>query len=272
MQPLLPTPLLVLLLRLYFQLSLPQYPFSLKLFCKIDELISTMLRGRWSHTAAQLAAVQGDARAVVRITVFALFVCGALFVLLCLMRPEAFPARAFSIRGTVTLGCAPHPPRALEMYNDLSYPLRTPDLAIDAILCVYDDDDNNDNALLLGIVLCKRQRPPHKMCFPGGYVEYAESVEHALEREVLEETGMKVNGTTDAKLFGVMSDPLRDKRRHTVSVAFEVRVRGSQRPVASDDVKSCDVFAVKDLRRLDPGEFAFDHHKTLQKFLESRGW
>jgi 8-oxo-dGTP diphosphatase len=162
-------------------------------------------------------------------------------------------------------GCAPYPERALSYYTDLlSYPLRTPDLAIDAIIRIYAARDPTE---MLGVVLCKRRSPPLKLCFPGGYVEYGESVEAAVEREVLEETQLVVN-RSNMRLFGVMSNPSRDKRRHTVSVAYEVFIRdGQQRPVAADDVKQCDVYSLAALSALQGRDFAFDHFNTLQMFL-----
>jgi ADP-ribose pyrophosphatase YjhB (NUDIX family) len=66
---------------------------------------------------------------------------------------------------------------------------------------------------------------------PGGYVELGESVAAACAREVLEETGVRVE---IGKLVGVYSDPRRQvidygdgRRVHAVNLCFEARATGS---------------------------------------------
>ena len=166
------------------------------------------------------------------------------------------------------IGCAPYPPHVLTRYNDLAYPLRTPDLAIDAIIQII------RGGALAGVVLCQRKKYPFKLAIPGGYVEYGESAERATIREVQEETGIVIfpPGETyhnnSLKQFHVFSNPDRDPRRHTVSVAFVVTVE-NQIPHAADDAKSCDIYSLGQMRSLRSDEFAFDHHHVLQTFLAS---
>ena len=68
-------------------------------------------------------------------------------------------------------------------------------------------------------LLIRRKNDPFAggYALPGGFVEIGETVEAACRREVLEETGLEVG---DLTLVGVYSDPQRDPRGHTASVAY----------------------------------------------------
>jgi 8-oxo-dGTP diphosphatase len=110
-----------------------------------------------------------------------------------------------------------------------------------------------------GIVLVKRKRPPYEgyWALPGGFVEYGETVEEAVVREVREETGLEV----DIKgLVGVYSKPGRDPRGHVISVAFlVVEVGGELRGSRETEVgEFCTI----------PEKLAFDHREILRDGLE----
>ncbi|MFH0862675.1 MAG: NUDIX hydrolase [Candidatus Altiarchaeota archaeon] len=106
------------------------------------------------------------------------------------------------------------------------------------------------------IVLIKRLNPPFKGCWalPGGFVEVGETVEAAVVREAREETSLDV----DVKaLVGVFSDPMRDPRGHTVSVAFLCRKKDGTLKGA-DDAKEARWFDLSKQPVL-----AFDHAKIV---------
>ena len=69
------------------------------------------------------------------------------------------------------------------------------------------------------VLLIRRKNEPFKGAYalPGGFVDIGETVEAACRREVREETGLNVDAL---RLIGVYSDPGRDPRGHTVSVAY----------------------------------------------------
>src|ERR1700684_1393901 len=93
--------------------------------------------------------------------------------------------------------------------------------------------DERDRLLLIG-----RRNEPFKgqYAFPGGFVDIGETTECAALRELKEETGIVAAGL---RLIGVYSDPKRDPRHHTISVAYLALVR-DQTPVAGDDANSAE--------------------------------
>ncbi|MFN3384856.1 MAG: NUDIX domain-containing protein [Archaeoglobaceae archaeon] len=107
------------------------------------------------------------------------------------------------------------------------------------------------------IVLIKRENEPFKdfYALPGGIVEYGETVENAVLREVEEETGIK--GRIHS-LVGVYSDPSRDPRGHFVSVCFIVIPIGGKLKSGSD-AKEVALFSLEELPKL-----AFDHEKMIK--------
>ncbi|MEM4647593.1 MAG: NUDIX hydrolase, partial [Candidatus Nezhaarchaeales archaeon] len=109
------------------------------------------------------------------------------------------------------------------------------------------------------VVLVRRRRPPYEgyWALPGGFVEYGETVEEAVKREVKEETGLDV----DIKgLIGVYSKPDRDPRGHVISIAYlTIEVGGELR--SSKEAQVGEFLVV-------PENLAFDHRQILKDGLE----
>jgi 8-oxo-dGTP diphosphatase len=131
--------------------------------------------------------------------------------------------------------------------TDKSLFIETPLLTVD---CVIFSGGN--------VVLIRRGCDPFKgwYALPGGFVETGESLEQACVREINEETGLMIN-KDNLKLIGAYSDPDRDPRRHTVTVAF-LGESNMQNMQAGDDAVSVEL--VKNWRDKD---IAFDHKKIL---------
>ena len=107
------------------------------------------------------------------------------------------------------------------------------------------------------VLLIRRGNEPFAgfYALPGGFVEIGETVESACRREVLEETGVPVS---QLALVGVYSDPERDPRGHTVSIAYATRLSEAASPRPGSDAEN--VEWIKDWRGL---ALAFDHAKIL---------
>lgn len=131
---------------------------------------------------------------------------------------------------------------------------KNPSLTVD--IFIFDEDEN--------FILIKRGNEPYKdyWALPGGFVDYGECVEDAAVREALEETSINVELKD---LVGVYSEPSRDPRRHTVSIAYTAK--GNMADMKADD-DACDiaVFNRKDLEKM---KLAFDHEKIINDCFNS---
>ena len=123
----------------------------------------------------------------------------------------------------------------------------TPLLTVD---CVVLDSERH-------VLLIRRGHPPFEGAYalPGGFVEVGETAEDACRRELLEETGVRAG---KLRLVGVYSEPSRDPRGHTVSIAYLARV-GRRTARAGDDAAAAEWIA--DWRKL---PLAFDHALILK--------
>lgn len=109
-----------------------------------------------------------------------------------------------------------------------------------------------------GIVLINRKNAPFGWAIPGGFVDYAESLEQAAIREALEETGLKVELT---RQWHTYSDPKRDPRHHTITTVFIARADGE--PIAADDALEAGIFRPDNL----PEPLVFDHLDILRDYF-----
>ncbi len=119
-----------------------------------------------------------------------------------------------------------------------------------------------DGLLLRGgkVLLVKRGREPFqgRHALPGGFVEYGESTEDCVVREIKEETGLE---TEVERLVGVYSEMGRDPRGHFVTLLYLLRETGGALQ-AGDDAASAGFFKLSDLP-----ELAFDHGKMIRDGL-----
>ncbi|MEK7308515.1 MAG: NUDIX hydrolase [Nitrospirota bacterium] len=112
-----------------------------------------------------------------------------------------------------------------------------------------------------GIILVNRKNSPPGWAIPGGFVDYGESLEDAVQREAKEETGMDIQLI---RQFHTYSDPKRDPRHHTVSTIFIAKAAG--KPKAGDDAKEVGIFTKHTL----PKDIAFDHRQILEDYFSRK--
>ncbi len=115
------------------------------------------------------------------------------------------------------------------------------------------------------IVLIKRGNPPFKnhWALPGGFVELGERVEDAVRRETYEETGLKVS---ILKLVGVYSDPERDPRGHTITIAYLCKKQNPlDKPKGGTDATEAKIFTRDAIANL---ELAFDHSIIIRDAIK----
>jgi 8-oxo-dGTP diphosphatase len=131
---------------------------------------------------------------------------------------------------------------------------KNPGVTVD---CVVFDERNR-------LLLIRRKHPPFagQFALPGGFVDYGETTEAAARRELLEETGLQAK---ELHLIGVYSDPNRDPRGHTISIAYLISTE-SGAPMAGDDAAEAEFR--EDWRTLD---LAFDHDEIVRDAEKMRG-
>jgi len=128
---------------------------------------------------------------------------------------------------------------------------KTPHLAVDAVI------RHGKN-----IILIDRKFPPLGFALPGGFVDYGESCEDAVLREVKEETNL--NGKI-TRLIGVYSHPNRDVRGHVVTVAYMLTVSNTDNIKAQDsEVKSIFETSIFNINTL---ELIADHRRIISEAI-----
>lgn len=129
-------------------------------------------------------------------------------------------------------------------------------LTVDAVVFGYEEGN-------ISVLLIKRKYEPFKgkWAIPGGFVLDDESLENAVERELFEETGIKINYLEQLYTFG---NPNRDPRGRVVSIAYFGLVRPNAFKIfASTDAEQVQWFNINELPKL-----SFDHEEILKTAIE----
>lgn len=129
-------------------------------------------------------------------------------------------------------------------------------LTVDAVVFGYEEGD-------ISVLLIRRKYEPFKgqWALPGGFVLKDESLEDAVERELNEETGIKINYLEQLYSFGNLA---RDPRGRVVSIAYFGLVRPDTfKIIAATDAQEVSWFSTNSLPSL-----AFDHQDILKMAIE----
>ncbi|MEM5778112.1 MAG: NUDIX domain-containing protein [Candidatus Aenigmatarchaeota archaeon] len=107
-----------------------------------------------------------------------------------------------------------------------------------------------------GVLLIKRNIEPCKgyWVLPGGVVSFNERLTEAVEREVREETGLKVKAV---KFVGYYDEPKRVPGRRSIAHAFICKIIGGK---IKPNFESSEIRFFKKL----PKKIGFDHRKILK--------
>lgn len=132
-----------------------------------------------------------------------------------------------------------------------TYPYPRPAVTVDAILI-----SRKRNSVLL----IERGREPFKgnWALPGGFIEMDEELDTACQRELEEETGIRVG---ELKQFRAYGSVRRDPRHRTISVIFYTFLDDEIPAMAGDDASRAKWFPIEELPAL-----AFDHQQILEEF------
>jgi len=132
-----------------------------------------------------------------------------------------------------------------------SYHYPRPAVTVDAILI-----SPNKSVLLI-----ERGREPYQgtWALPGGFIEMDEELDVACQRELMEETGLRVDSLKQFKAYGGVN---RDPRHRTISVLFYAFTDDEMIANAGDDAANARWFPINELP-----ELAFDHGLILNEFI-----
>jgi 8-oxo-dGTP pyrophosphatase MutT (NUDIX family) len=120
-----------------------------------------------------------------------------------------------------------------------------------------------------GRIFLTRRTDNGQWCLPGGGMESGESVAEACEREVWEETGLRVHVT---RLVGVYSHPDQlvvysdGNKAHIVALHFETNILGGEPGLSNETTE----FGYFTLEQLEGMEFLGRHKERIFDTLEKR--
>jgi len=116
----------------------------------------------------------------------------------------------------------------------------------------------------LKVLLIKRKNEPFKnrYALPGGFVDDGELVIEACQRELQEETGLKID-IVNLRFINYYDQPQRDPRGRTITFAFMAIIENEMHVKGKDDAVTAEWIELKNVKDL-----AFDHKVILDDALK----
>ena len=138
-----------------------------------------------------------------------------------------------------------------QLTPDGLYAYRWPRASVTADAVLFAEKDGQMHVLLI-----QRGNEPYKgyWAFPGGFLNMDETVAHCAERELEEETGIRLTGM---QLVGIYSDVERDPRGRVITAAYTA-MTSMPEANAADDAAAAQWWPLNALP-----ELAFDHLTIL---------
>lgn len=99
-----------------------------------------------------------------------------------------------------------------------------------------------------------------KWCLPGGAIEFGETAEAAIKREIKEEIGLE---TLNLKFLGYQDEIISRIKNHSLVLVFKAETNGIQK-FQKNEVAETRWFDKKDLTDL---EFAYSHKEIINKYF-----
>ena len=114
------------------------------------------------------------------------------------------------------------------------------------------------------ILLTKRNNEPFKdyWCIPGGHIDFGETPEQAIKREVKEETCLIVKSL---KFSGYYSEIYKEINWHAVALIFICETKG----IIKIDPKEVKAYKWFDKREALKQKLAFEHKKILTDYMKN---
>ncbi len=86
-----------------------------------------------------------------------------------------------------------------------------------------------------GQFLMGRRKSKHangRYCLPGGWIEFGETIEQAVRREAMEETGLTLS---EIELLGITENIFKDENKHSVSIVMAAQIQSGAPQVMEPD-------------------------------------
>lgn len=116
-----------------------------------------------------------------------------------------------------------------------------------------------------GRIVLVRRVDDDRWAIPGGIMDWGEDVAATAERELEEESGMRI--VAIRRLLGVYSSPQRDPRTHAVNVTVVAEVEGETEIQDPLEVSEIVPFRPEEIPW---GYLAHDHERQLRDYLAGR--